>query len=209
MLIRCSINELNRNAYVVANSLNRAFDDSCYAEVFGERFIFSDLSISGDYDKARRYAEQQNPEFAADANPEVDAFNVSNVIAYAFLLQQDSENQRADALLEMALPVVRSLPRVGLSGHGIRDVQILALQGKTSDALAAFRDAVDEGFRGTVASNGWPLVADPYLSSLRGQPAFEVMVDELDDAISTMQQRVADTEQSGDWDALRALVERP
>jgi hypothetical protein len=96
---------------------------------------------------------------------------------------------------------------MGLTGHGIRDVQILALQGNTRAALAALRDAIDEGFRGTVSSNGWPLVVDPYLNSLRGQPAFEVMVDELDDAVTTMQQRVADTEQSGDWAALRALVE--
>ena len=106
----------------------------------------------------------------------------------------------------MALEVVRTLPRVGLVGHGIRDVQILALRGKTLDALAALRDAIDEGFRGTVASNGWPLALDPYLNSLRGQPAFEAMVGELDNEVARMQQRVADAEQSGRWDELRALA---
>ena len=107
----------------------------------------------------------------------------------------------------MALDVVRTLPRIGLFGHGIRDVQILALQGKTLAALAALRDAIDEGFRGTVASNGWPLALDPYLSSLRGQPAFEAMVGELEDEVARMQQRVLQAEQSGNWDELRALVE--
>ena len=92
-------------------------------------------------------------------------------------------------------------------GHGIRDVQILALLGQTREALDALRDAIDEGFRGTVASNGWPLALDPYLNSLRGQPGFEAMVGELDDAVTQMQQRVAQAEQSGDWDELRSLVE--
>jgi TolB-like protein/Flp pilus assembly protein TadD len=165
-------------------------------------------AFSGDFDKARQYAEMQNPEFAADANPEVDAANVGGLIGYAFILRQHGENQRADALLEAALPVVRTLPRMGLTGHGIRDVQILALQGRTREALAAFRDAIDEGFRGTIASNGWPLALDPYLDSLRDQPAFQAMVQELDDSISQMHQRVLESEQSGNWDDLRALTER-
>ena len=163
--------------------------------------------FAGDFDKARIYAELHDPEFAADANPEVDAFNVANLIRYAFILQNLGENQRADTLLATAMNVVRTLPRVGLAGHGIRDVQILALQGKTLEALAAFRDAIDEGFRGTVSSNGWPLAVDPYLNSLRGQPGFQAMVGELDDAVTAMQQRLAQAEQSGNWDELRALVE--
>ena len=107
----------------------------------------------------------------------------------------------------MALSVVRTLPRIGLAGHGIRDVQILAVQGRTIDALAALREAIDEGFRGTVAANGWPMAIDPYLDSLRGQPGFQAMVSELDAAIAAMQQRVAQAEQDGNWNELRALVE--
>jgi tetratricopeptide (TPR) repeat protein len=163
-------------------------------------------AFAGDFDKARKYTEQQFPEFAADANPEVDAVNVASLIGYAFILQKLGENQRADALLEAALPVVRTLPRVGLVGHGIRDVQILALQGRTSDALSAFRDALDQGFRGTVASNGWPLAIDPYLETLRDQPAFRAMIKELDFEVTQMQQRLSQAEQSGNWDELRTLV---
>ncbi len=162
--------------------------------------------FAGDFEKARKYAELRNPEFADDADPEIGAFNVANLVRYAFILQKLGETRRADALLDMALPVVRTLPRIGYGGHGIRDVQILALQGKTADALATFREAIDDGFRGTVAANGWPLAIDPYLDSLRGERAFQAMVGELDESIAVMQQRVAEAEQSGDWDALRALV---
>ena len=162
--------------------------------------------FAGDFDKARKYSELQDPDFAVDADPEVDSSNVAELIRYAFILQNQDEKKRANALLEIALDVVRTLPRVGLTGHGIRDVQILALQGKRREALDALRDAIDEGFRGTVVSNGWPLALDPYLGSLRGQPGFEAMVSELDDAVAQMRQRVVQAEQSGNWDELRALV---
>jgi tetratricopeptide (TPR) repeat protein len=165
-------------------------------------------AFAGDFEKARKYAELQNPEFAADAEPEINAYNVASLMGYALILQKLGENERSDALFERALPVVRTLPRIGLSGHGIRDVQILAALGRTQEALATLRDAIDEGFRGTVASNGWPMALDPYLDSLRGQPGFEVMVQELDDAIAKMHQRVLESEQNGNWDALRALVNK-
>jgi len=163
--------------------------------------------FAGDFDTARKFAELLYPDLAGDAIPMVDEFNVAGAIGYAHILQQHGENQRADALLEAAMTVVKTLPRIGLAGHGIRDVQILALQGNTLAALAAFRDAIDEGFRGTAASNGWPLVLDPYIGSLRDQPAFRAMAKELDDKLAEMQQRLSEVEQSGDWDALRALVE--
>jgi len=162
--------------------------------------------LGGDFEKAREYAELANPEFAADADPAAEADSVANLVRYAFILQNLGEGERADTLLDAALPVVRTLPRMGLTGHGIRDVQILALQRRTFEALAAFREAIDEGFRGTVISNGWPLSLDPYLDSLRNEPEFRAMVRELDDAVEVMHQRVLDAEESGDWDELRALI---
>ena len=177
-------------------------------KVFAETAIRKVLATAVTDSFDREYAERRNPEFFEDADPRIDAFNVANLVRYAFILRNLGENKRSDALLDTALAVVRTQPRIGLAGHGIRDVQILAIQGKTIAALAALRDAIDEGFRGTVASNGWPMLIDPYLESLRAEPEFQAMVGELDDAIARMQQRVAEAEQSGNWDALRALIER-
>ena len=190
-----------------ADTVERAIDGVENPSQFEFSLIAVFSMFAGDFDKARKYTELRFPEFAADADPEVDAYSIAGLIRYAFILQNQGENQRADTLLDIAMNVVRTLPRIGLAGHGIHDVQILALQGNTLEALAAFRDAIDEGFRGTVASNGWPLAMDPYLDSLRGQPAFEALVGELDDAVAQMQQRVAEVEQSGNWDELRALLE--
>jgi len=175
------------------------------------QFMFGLISMSamlaGDFEKAREYAELNDPDFAGDADPEIDRVNVSNIIRYAYILKKLGEKQRSESLLAAALPVVQSLPRIGIAGHGIRDVQILALQGKSFEALTALREAIDAGFRGTVMTNSWPISIDPYLESIRAKPEFKAMVDEIDDAVAVMQERVAQAEATGDWQALRALAE--
>jgi tetratricopeptide (TPR) repeat protein len=189
-----------------ADIVERSLDGVENPRRFQYSMVASFAMLAGDFDRARKYAELHDPEFVADADPEIDSDNVASLVRYAFILQNQGEDERANALLETALDVVRTLPRVGLFGNGIRDVQILALLGRTREALDAFREAIDAGFRGTVASNGWPLALDPYLDSLRGNPGFEAMVGELDDAVTEMQQRVAEAEETGNWDELRALV---
>ena len=190
-----------------ADIVERAIEGVENPRQFQLSLVASFAMFAGDFDRARKYAELHEPDFAADADPEIGADNVAALVRYAFILQNQGENKRANALLETALDVVRTLPRIGLAGHGIRDVQILALRGRTREAIDALREAIDQGFRGTVSSNGWPLAIDPYLNSIRGQPGFEAMVGELDDAIARMQQRVVQAEESGNWDELRALVE--
>jgi len=190
-----------------AEVIERTIEDVETPRRFEVNMITGFSMLAGDFDKARKYAEIRNPDFAADADPVVDAFNVADAIRYAFILQQHGENRRAEKLLQATLRIVRTRPRMGLTGHGIRDVQILALQRKNFEAIATLREAIDEGFRGTVASNGWPLSIDPYLDSIRSEPEFQAMLRELDDAIAEMQQRVLEAEQTGNWDDLRALVE--
>ncbi len=68
------------------------------------------------------------------------------------------------------------IPRPGWDGYGISDVRIYALQGKTAKALAALRQAIDQGWR-TV----WWYYAehDPNLDSIRDEPEFQAMVEEI------------------------------
>jgi TolB-like protein/tetratricopeptide (TPR) repeat protein len=164
--------------------------------------------LAGDYERARQFTERRFPGFSADADPQIDRFNVNQIVMYAFVLQKLGEGERAAAILAAALPIVRGLPRIGIAGHGIRDVQILALQGREFDALNAMRDAVDEGFRGSLFSDGWPLALDPYLESIRHRAEFQAIIGEIDDAVSLMHDRLRLAEESGDWDSLRAVTER-
>jgi len=208
--------------YDLGDGINRMMDQdfagavAAFEEVVANsdnprQFLFNIIAtcavLAEDYDKAREYTERGNPAFVADAHPDIDFFNIASIIQYAFVLQKQGEKQRAATLLTAALPVVWGLPRVGLAGHGIRDVQILALQGKAFEALAALREAIDDGFRGTVYSNGWPLSLDPYLDSIRNRPEFQVMASEIDAEVDLMQERAAQAETSGSWAGLIALVD--
>ncbi len=175
------------------------------------RFMFDLIAtmamLAGDFETAREYAEISDPDFTADADPAIDRRNLSDIVRYAYILQKLGEKQRAATLLAAALPVAQGLPRMGLAGHGIRDVQILALQGKSFEALAALRESIDEGFRGTVPYNGWPMSLDPYLESIRGKPEFHAMSNEIGDAVAVMRQRTDLAEATDNWDVLRALTD--
>jgi len=188
-----------------------AFEDIVASSDNPRQFMFDLIAgsavLAGDFATAREHIERGHPEFAADTDPHIDLFNVASIIHYAFILQEQGEKKRAASLLAEALTAVRGLPRVGLAGHGIRDVQILALQGKSFDAIEALRDAIDEGFRGATFTNGWPLSLDPYLDSIRNKPEFRAMEREIDAAVVLMQERVLQAEASGNWDDLRALAD--
>jgi hypothetical protein len=109
-------------------------------------------------------------------------------------------------LLNAVLVAIRDWPRVGTFGYGVRDVQIYSLLGRKEDALAAFREAIDQGYRSSLIFDGWPLAIDPYLDNVRSDPRFEQMHDELDGYIETMHRNLLDAERNGNVDELRALV---
>jgi hypothetical protein len=109
--------------------------------------------------------------------------------------------------LTETLDVIRDLPRLGTHGYGIRDVQIYALLGRREDAIAAFRDALDAGYRGSVLFDGWPLAIDPYLDSIRDEPRFAEMLDELEGYLAVMRERIYRAEEAGNLDELRTRTE--
>ena len=90
---------------------------------------------------------------------------------------------------------------------GIRDVQVYALLGRREDALAAFREALDEGYRGSILFDGWPLQIDPYLDTIRDDPRFTGMLDELDGYLATMRDRLFAAEAAGNLESLRERTE--
>ena len=51
------------------------------------------------------------------------------------------------------------------------------------------------------------MAMDPYLESIRENPEYRAMVDEIDNAVSTMQQNVMQAEANGGWNDLRSVVE--
>jgi len=163
--------------------------------------------LAGDLDRARQYTLMNQPILAADTELQIDQFTVAAIISLAYIEQREGNTARAHELLQAALPVVQALPRLGMSGLGILEVQILALLERKEDALVALRELVDEGFRGPLLTNIWRLDEDPYLVLLRDDPIFTGILDEISESVAVMHDRVIQAESSGDWDSLRAQAD--
>ncbi len=163
--------------------------------------------LTGDYAKARDYATRHNPELADPAGFAVDRQNSDDTVMLAYILQQEGKNTRAAELLSAALPVVREMPRLGMKGHGIRDVQILTLLDRPDEALATLQSAIDEGFRGSIFFDSWKLSEDPYLGPIRDDARFATMLAEIEGYLAVMRQDLRQAETFGTWDELRARVE--
>jgi tetratricopeptide (TPR) repeat protein len=196
--------------YMIAGRYDDAsgrFSSILEHDLLPEKFVLTVASdsalLAGDLDAAKRYALEANPILTGDTARQVDRSAAHNAVKLAFIWQQEGRDAQASRLLTETLGVLRDVPRLGTFGFGIRDVQIYALLDRREDAIAAFRDALDEGYRGSVLFDGWPLAIDPYLDSIRDDPRFVEMSGELEDRLAVMRDRLYAAQAAGDLDQLR------
>ncbi len=109
-------------------------------------------------------------------DPPVDSANTVPAVDLARILQESGQTEQAGLLLERAMQAISERPRLGIFGYWVIDVEILALQGRTGEALRALREAIDAGWRG----DWWFARYDPNLDSIRDHPDFQAMMVELE-----------------------------
>ncbi|MDH3587862.1 MAG: tetratricopeptide repeat protein, partial [Gammaproteobacteria bacterium] len=97
--------------------------------------------LAGDLTKAREYTLKEEPLLDNDGDLPIDPVTVRKVVKLAYIHQQTGDTKRADELLNAALAVAQAMPRQGMFGHGILDVQIYALLGRRDDAFLALNQA--------------------------------------------------------------------
>ncbi len=159
---------------------------------------------AGRYSEALALYEEVYPQLLAEQEPEIDLRNYWAAIDLAPVLRGTGDRDRADLLLERALAFVYTLPRLGIwRGTLASDVEILALQGKHAEALAALREAVDEGWRAL-----WRhfLLYEPNLDSIRDEPEFQAIVDEIEADMAAQLERVREMERNGELDLIPGFV---
>ena len=126
--------------------------------------------------EARAFYQTHYPALLNNNEAVIDYTNYRQAIDLALVLIRTGEQDRADDLLDHSLAFVQDMFRLGFVAYGIADVQIYALQGKTDAALTTLRQAIDEGWR-----LFWWYYAkhDPNLDSIRDEPEFPAMMEEI------------------------------
>jgi TolB-like protein/Tfp pilus assembly protein PilF len=134
-------------------------------------------------------------EFLKPEVPEVDDGNYFAAIDFALVLTLLGEDQRANDLLEGALAVIQTIPRLGTNGFWVSDARIYAIQKRPEMALDALRTAVEAGWR---LHTWYYLDIDPNLDSIRGTPEFAEINAIVKADLARQAERVKELESSGE-----------
>jgi TolB-like protein/Flp pilus assembly protein TadD len=158
----------------------------------------------GRYDAALAVYSKHQPQLLLDREPVIDLNNYRDAIDLSLVLQIMGDQERASMLLERSRAFIEeqsTIPWFG--GYWISNVQILALQGKKAETLAALRLAADEGWR----SLWWYyLQYDPNLESIRSEPEFQTILTEFKTDMSAQMQRIREMERSGEIETVTGVI---
>jgi len=150
----------------------------------------------GQYQEALDKVAPGYPDLSCDVDPTVTRINLFQAINLSLALEETGEHECADRLLEKSLERLQGMPRLGLFGYGIADIEILARQGNTTQALDTLRLALDEGFR---SPSWWASVeGNPHMVSLRGEPEFKEMIAEIRAEMAAQLSNVREMEANGE-----------
>jgi tetratricopeptide (TPR) repeat protein len=142
---------------------------------------------AGEYSRARARYAQAYPELLAAGAPKIDETNYGAAIDLALVLQKTGELERAALLLDGSEGFLRTIPRMGWLGYGIADAQIHALRGQKKEALAALREAENDGWRYL-----WRFHRDhdPNLAFVRDDPQFKAIFADIERDMAAQRARL-------------------
>lgn len=149
---------------------------------------------AGRSDAALRRYKAAMPDLVGE-NPEINATNWRWAIEIANVLSKVGERERADDLLNKALVIIESRPRLGYRGFGISDVEIYALLGDKERALGLFDTAVEAGWR----SSWWiNTEMNDNLALLHDDPRYQAIVADVQSQMTRQLSRVREWEANGE-----------
>ena len=184
----------------------REFQASGEAPPMVAKFLARYALMRGEFARARDIILDDVPTLALDRDDPIDRFNVKDAVVFAFTLQQLGESVRAREILSSARRVVEDLPRLGFAGHGILDVEILALLGQQQFALNALEAAVNEGFVGLQLFDFWSMEENPLLDTLRDDPRYAAIIDDIEERQRILRESLKIAEANDDWKPLLARL---
>ena len=166
------------------------------------------LVALADYREVLRYAAADHPELACDREPDIGRVNLMPAINISLALEESGDADCANRLLDGALDRMQSIPRLGVLGYGFADAEIHARQGRPELALAALRQAVEEG-----CCVFWWSQAErsPHTTSLRDDPRFIVIMntirDEMAGQLASVREMGLARDSAGEVEMEAAIIE--
>lgn len=144
---------------------------------------------AGHPDVARARYLKAYPNLLEQEPPTVDGVNWAAAVDLVPILQQTGEIELAAALLDRSESFIKTIPRLGEWGFGVVDVQIHALRGDRTKALAALREAEKAGWRGQF----WRYYRDfdPALASIRNEPEFKAVFADIENDMARQRAELA------------------
>ncbi len=136
--------------------------------------------------ESRLMYEGEFPGLGAD-DPVVHKSNYRAAIDLAVVLSRLGESERSEQLLAKALTIVNDMPLLGLFGTGSAEAEIYAIRGRTDEALASLKAAVDSGWW-----RHWLFWTElnPNFDSIRGEAGYREIVGILEDKMVAERARV-------------------
>ena len=153
--------------------------------------VLRDADVVADrLDDARFRYEKTHPELIDTEGVQITPANLRLVIDLSMVLQRTGDVERANLLLENSRDVIQSMPRLGVWGFGISDVEIYALEGKKNRALAALRLAIDEGWR----VGWWRARSNLNLELLHDEPDFQALLAKIETDMAAQREALRATQ---------------
>ena len=173
-------------------------------------YVFPLMAVTAmrleDFERAYAIIERGYPVLMSDSVTTVNRSNLGASLLLAYIQQQRGNEGDAAALISQARDVVAAMPRLGRAGHGIRDVQILLLEGRDQAALEQLAEAIEEGFTSLQAFDAWGMDFDPILAALRDEPGFGEIEQRLADRVDRQRESASMAAETNGWADLRARV---
>jgi tetratricopeptide (TPR) repeat protein len=150
---------------------------------------------NADFDAALARYQDFFPNLISETPPSVNEDDLEFAVDVALVLLRMGRADLGEQLLNKSLEIIsEAASQTDSYVFGIQRVMIHALQGDTESALDSLRQTIDDGWRAT----WWIyLEIDPSLDSIRNEPEYQAMLQEVRDDMAAQRRRLEEWEAAG------------
>ena len=143
--------------------------------------------VDGDYPAYVDRISRQFPDLVSDADVSMNMVNFHHAINLAHVYLKTAREDEGNRLLDKAESYIRSRPRLGWSGYQTSDAEILAIRGRTDEALNALESLVEAGWR---ANWRFLLENNPNLESIKDELRFKAVIAKLEADVAEQRSKI-------------------